>query len=163
MTGCDANSGSTVRVRSPCMTRWRRALWRDGSSRGAESLDLEVEQLFEFTRHVIYGDNKSSTIAEACAAKWKRRKNKLFIRLPPDADSLCQLLGVSNAPPVPETPSLATRTWLGTGGWSSLSPCLPHVTCSPDAPIQEGDDDVQGRMGDAFGSDYSESSEAEYV
>ena len=26
----------TVRVRSRCMTRWRRALWRDGSCRGAE-------------------------------------------------------------------------------------------------------------------------------
>ena len=46
-------------------------------SRCGKSLDLEeetVEQLFEFTRHVIYGDNKSSTMTEARAAKWKRMK-----------------------------------------------------------------------------------------
>jgi len=45
-------------------------------------LDLEVkvvEQLFEFTRHVIYGDNKSCTVAEVSAAKWNRTKNKSFI------------------------------------------------------------------------------------
>ena len=74
-----------------------------------------VEQLFEFTQHVIYGDNKSSTIDEARAANWGKMKNKSFIRLPPDADSL---LGICNAPPVPEAPHIATRTWLGGGGWS---------------------------------------------
>ncbi|CAL8328789.1 unnamed protein product [Merluccius merluccius] len=40
-------------------------------SRCRDSLDLEeevVEELFEFTRHVIYGDMKSSTMAEARAA-----------------------------------------------------------------------------------------------
>ena len=52
-----------------------------------EDFDLEEEVV---TRHVIYGDNKSSTIAEARAAKWKRMKNKSFIRLPPDANSLRQ-------------------------------------------------------------------------
>ncbi|KAJ3602737.1 hypothetical protein NHX12_030486 [Muraenolepis orangiensis] len=48
-------------------------------SRCGDSLDLEeevVEELFEFTRHVIYGDKKSSTMAEARAAKWKRMKNR---------------------------------------------------------------------------------------
>ena len=93
-----------------------------------------VEQLF--TKRIIYGDNKSSTTAEARAAKWKRMKNKSFIRLPPDADSLrqhCLRASYSNAPPVHETPPLATRTWLGAGGWS-LSPCPPQATCSPDAP-----------------------------
>ncbi|KAJ3603232.1 hypothetical protein NHX12_030974 [Muraenolepis orangiensis] len=60
-------------------------------SRCGDSLDLEeevVEELFEFTRHVIYSDKKSSTMAEASAAKWKRMKNRSFTRLPPDADSL---------------------------------------------------------------------------
>ena len=42
-------------------------------SRCRESLDLEEEVV---TRHVIYGDNKSSTLAEARAANWKRMKNK---------------------------------------------------------------------------------------
>ena len=48
------------------------------------SLDLKeemVEELFKFTRHVIYGDMKSSTMAEARAVK-------KFVCLPPDADSL---------------------------------------------------------------------------
>ncbi|KAJ3585747.1 hypothetical protein NHX12_014466 [Muraenolepis orangiensis] len=62
-------------------------------TRCGDSLDLEeevVEELFKFTRHVIYGDKKSSTMAEARAAKWKRMKNRSFTRLPPDADSLRQ-------------------------------------------------------------------------
>ena len=59
-------------------------------SRCGESLDLEEEVVEQFTRHVMYGDNKSSTIAEVRAAKWKRMKNTSFIRLPPDADSLRQ-------------------------------------------------------------------------
>ncbi|KAJ3583726.1 hypothetical protein NHX12_015651, partial [Muraenolepis orangiensis] len=48
-------------------------------SRCGDSLDLEeevIEELFEFKRHVIYGDKKSSTMAEARAAKWKRMKNR---------------------------------------------------------------------------------------
>ena len=94
MTGCDANAGFYGKgkklmydqvAKSP-VARRQQFWW-------GESLHLEeevVEQLFEFTRHVIYGDNKSSTIAEARAAKWKRMKNKSFICLPPDADSLRQ-------------------------------------------------------------------------
>jgi hypothetical protein len=49
-----------------------------------------VEELFQFMRHVIYGDNNSSSMAEARAAKWKKMKNKSFIRHPPDGDSLHQ-------------------------------------------------------------------------
>jgi hypothetical protein len=49
-----------------------------------------VDELFQFTRHVIYGDSKSSSMVEAHAAKWKKMKNKSFIRLPPDGDSLHQ-------------------------------------------------------------------------
>ncbi|XP_042559402.1 polyunsaturated fatty acid lipoxygenase ALOX15B-like [Clupea harengus] len=62
-------------------------------SQCGDSLDLEEEvlqELFKFTRHVIYGDHKSSTMAEARAVKWKSMKNKSFIRLPPDEDSLRQ-------------------------------------------------------------------------
>ena len=89
MTDSDANSGIYVKgkksvhdqvVRSPVA---RRQL-----SRCRDSLDFEedvVEELFEFTRYAIYGDNKSSTMAEARVAKWKRMKNKSSICLPPDA------------------------------------------------------------------------------
>ena len=49
-----------------------------------------VEELFKFTRCVIYGDHKSSTMAEVHAMKGKKMKNKSFIRLLPDADGLCQ-------------------------------------------------------------------------
>ena len=49
-----------------------------------------VEELFKFTRHVIYGNNKSSSMAEARAAKWKKMENKSFIRLPSDGDRLHQ-------------------------------------------------------------------------
>jgi len=58
-----------------------------------DSLDLKkevLEDLFKFTRHVIYGDIKSSTMAEARTAKWRMMKKKSFIRLPPDVDSLHQ-------------------------------------------------------------------------
>ena len=44
-------------------------------------LDLEavmVEDPFEFTRHVIYGDKKSCTVVEAHTMKWKKWKSKLF-------------------------------------------------------------------------------------
>ena len=54
---------------------------------GESIVDLEEEVVEQFTRHVIYGDNKSSTIAEVRAAKWKRMNNISFICLPPDADS----------------------------------------------------------------------------
>ena len=87
MTDSDANSGIKGKksvhdqvVRSPVA---RRQL-----SQCRDSFDLEedvVEELFEFTRYAIYGDNKSSTMAEARVAKWKRMKNKSSICLPPDA------------------------------------------------------------------------------
>ena len=53
-------------------------------------LGVWVEELFEFTRHVIYIDSKSSTMAEACVARWNKMKKASFIRLSPDADSLRQ-------------------------------------------------------------------------
>jgi len=71
MTGCDANSGLYGKgkklvfdqVAKNHVARWQLS-WC------GESLDLEeeeLEQLFEFTRHVTYGDNKSSTIYGARA------------------------------------------------------------------------------------------------
>jgi len=41
------------------------------------SLDFDediIDELLKFTRNVIYGDNKSSSMAEACADKWKAMK-----------------------------------------------------------------------------------------
>ena len=94
MTGCDANSGFYGKGKKSVYDQVAKnpeARWQ--LSWCGKSLDLEeevVKQLFEFTRHVIYGHNKSSTMAEATAAKWKRMKNKSFVCLPPDADSLRQ-------------------------------------------------------------------------
>ena len=44
-------------------------------------MDLEEkvsEDLYKFTRQVIYGDKKSSTMAESRAAKWKMMKKNNF-------------------------------------------------------------------------------------
>lgn len=93
ITGCDANSGFYGKGKSSVYDKvtkspvTRRQLLRCG-----DSLDLEeevVEELFEFTLHVIYGNKKSSTMGEARAAKWNRMKKSLM-RLHPNADSLCQ-------------------------------------------------------------------------
>ncbi len=82
-----------ARVSHLCMTKWQRFLLHEGSSHSVDSLDLKeevVEELFKFTRHIIYGDKKSNTMAEARTTKWKKMKNKSFVCLPPDADSLRQ-------------------------------------------------------------------------
>ena len=92
MTGCDANSGFYGKGKKPVFDQVAKSpvgVARRQLTRCGENVDLEkevVEQLFEFTWQVIYGDNKSSTIAEARTVKWKRMRNKSFIRLLPDAD-----------------------------------------------------------------------------
>ncbi len=66
---------------------------REQLSKCGNSLDIEeeaIEELFELTRLVIYGDKMSTTMGTARAAKWKALKKKSFIRLPPDVDSLRQ-------------------------------------------------------------------------
>ncbi len=66
---------------------------REQLSKCGNSLDIEeeaIEELFEFTRLVIYGDKMSRTMGTARAAKWKALKKKSFIHLPPDVDSLRQ-------------------------------------------------------------------------
>ena len=91
ITGCDANSGLVKLsvynkvAKSPMA---RRQLLHCG-----DSLDLKevvLEDLFKFTRLVIYGDTESSTMSEARTAKWRMMKKKSFLRFPPDADSIRQ-------------------------------------------------------------------------
>jgi len=56
------------------------------------SLDVDediIDELLKFTLNVIYGDNKSSSMAEAHADKWKAMKKNSFLRIPPDTDYLC--------------------------------------------------------------------------
>lgn len=142
-----------------------------------------VQELFEFTRHVIYGDKKSSTMAEARAAKWKRMKNKSFIRLPPDADSLRQhclranyLAYLVRHPSLKCHPSPLGHGWELVGGRCHTihhtRPALPTYLPAPgpaeeseEDESEEGDDvegdDVQRSRGDSSESDDSESSEAE--
>lgn len=84
---------STARVRNQCITRWRRALWHNGSSCGAE-IALTLRRRWESSSFSSYEPlsmaTKSNSMAEALAVKWQRMKSRSFIRLPPGADSLCQ-------------------------------------------------------------------------
>ena len=159
------------------MTRWRGALWRCG-----ESLNLEVgviEQLYEFTRDVNYGDNNSSTIAETPATKRKKMKNKSFIRLPPDANSLHQhCLRANYLPYIMRHPSLKHHPSPFGHGWELVGvrcrsvcltrPALPTHLPAP-RPVEEsgeGDSEEEGgydvqRRADPFESDDPESSEAD--
>ena len=93
-TGCDANSGfygkgkKLVYQQVDKGEEARRQLLHCG-----DSLDIKedvIEDLFKFTRCVIYGDSKSTAMSESRAAKWRQMKNRSFLRLPPDADSLYQ-------------------------------------------------------------------------
>ena len=80
MTGCDANSSfygkgkkSVYDLVMKSSVAQQQLLWC------GDKLDIEidvVEDLFEFMRHVIYGDRKSKTMAEARAIKWKSMKSK---------------------------------------------------------------------------------------
>ena len=94
MTGCDANSGFYGKGKKSVFDKVAKTpIAQQQLSRCGESLDLQEdvqEELFKFTRHVIYGDKTSDTMAEARAAKWKTLKSKSFARLPPDEDSLRQ-------------------------------------------------------------------------
>ena len=93
-TGCDANSGIYGKSKSSVYDKVAKSpVARRQLSHCGDTLDLGEkveEELFKFTRHVIYGDKNSRTMAEARAVKWKTMKSKSFIRLPPDPDSLHQ-------------------------------------------------------------------------
>ena len=82
--GCDANSGFYGKGKSLVYDKGSKEPTRYGDS--LDFLEEILENLFKFTRHVIYGDTKSTTMAEARTAKW----NDENIRLPLDADCLHQ-------------------------------------------------------------------------
>ena len=140
-----------------------------------------MEQLFQFARHVIYGDNESSTAAETRDAKWKRMKKKSFTRLPSYADSLHQhCLRANYVAYLMRHPSLKHHhSPLGHGKELVGGRCRPVRHTRPALPTDlpapgpaeesgeedsekedEGDDGVQMRREDSFESDDSESSEA---
>ncbi len=94
MTGCDANSGFYGKGKMSLYAKVakshvaRRQLMRCGDDLAMN--EEVIEELFQFTRDVVYGDKKSTSMAEARAVKWKSMKKKSFISLPPDEDSLRQ-------------------------------------------------------------------------
>lgn len=186
MTGCDANSGFYGKGKMSVYDQVAKSpVARRQLSRCGDSLDLEeevVEDLFQFTRHVIYSDKESSTMAEARATKWKRMKNKSFVRLPPDADSLRQhclranyLAYLVRHPSLRHHPSPIGHGWELVGGRCRpvrhTRPALPkHLPVPGPAEDSEEDeseddeekgDDVIQRRRDSSESDESESSEAE--
>ena len=60
MTGCDANSGFYGKVKKLVFDQVAKSpVARRQLSWCGESLDLEEEVVEQFTRHVIYGSNKS--------------------------------------------------------------------------------------------------------
>ena len=125
MTGCDAAQACTAKVRSRRITCDRWLISRCRESLGPE--EEVVDQLFEFIRHVIYGDNKSSFMLRPVPRSGRERREIIRpyssrSRQPMQTLPPRQLLGVSNAPLVPEAPP---------GGWS-LSSCPLHTPCSPD-------------------------------
>ena len=73
-TGYDANSGFYVNGKSLVYDKVVKSpVAQQQLSQCRDSLDLEdevVEDLFEFTRYVIYGDKKPSTMAEEHTMKW---------------------------------------------------------------------------------------------
>ena len=73
ITGCDANSSFYGKGKSSVYDKVMKSpVAQRQLLQCRDSLDLKeemVEELFKFTRHVIYGDMKSSTMAEACAVK----------------------------------------------------------------------------------------------
>ena len=73
MTGCDANSSFYGKgKKSVYELVMKSSVAQRQLSRCGDKLDIEddvLENLFEFTRHVIYGDRKSKTVADACAIK----------------------------------------------------------------------------------------------
>jgi len=62
---------------------------------------------------MIYEDNKSSFMAEACADKWKAmKKNSFRYRLPVPTLYLCKLLNLFSAPPIVKEASFTNWSWM---------------------------------------------------
>ena len=156
MTRCDANSGFYGKgKKSVCDQVAKSPVARRQLSRCGESLDLEEEVV---TRHVIYGDNKSNTIAETRAARWKRMKNKSCIRFPPDADSLRQyclranyLAYLMRHPSLRDHPSPLRHGLELLGGPCRLvrhtGPALPTYLPAPGPAEESGEDDSEDEEG----------------
>ena len=184
-TGCDANSGFYGKGKSSVYEKVAKSsLARQQLSRCGDSLHLEEEieqELFAFTRQVIYGDKKSTTMAEARASKWKTMKRKSFIRLPPDADSLRQhclranyLAYLVRHPTLKHHPSPLGHGWELVGGRCRpvrhTRPALPTHLPAP-GPVEEDEeveseedeeeDDVSQRRVESSESEDSESSDTE--
>ncbi|KAI4808466.1 hypothetical protein KUCAC02_000525 [Chaenocephalus aceratus] len=134
---------------------------RQQLSRCGDNLALTeevLEQLFAFTRSIIYGDNKSKTMAEARAAKWRTIKKKSFIRLPPDNDSLRQhclranyLAYLVRHPSLKHHPSPIGHGWELVGGCCRpvrhTRPALPMHLPAP-RPTEEGQEDEEDESDD---------------
>ncbi|CAM1325743.1 Uncharacterised protein at_DN0258 [Pycnogonum litorale] len=93
MTGCDANSGFYGKGKMSLYAKVAKSpIARQQLGRCGDSLIMEegvIEGLFQFTRDVVYGDMKSSSMAEARAAKWKTMKKKSFIRMEIVCANMC--------------------------------------------------------------------------
>ncbi len=150
-----------------------------------ERVDLEeevLEELFKFTRQVIYGDMKSGTMAESRAAKWKAMKKKTFLRLPPDADSLYQhCLRANYLSYLARHPTLRTHPSPIGHGWELIDGrCRPVRHTRPALPIhlpapmpsgesdemesddeEESDSHALGKMTECSSESDSDYSEAE--
>ena len=187
-TGCDANSGFYGKGKPSVYDKVAKStLAQHQLARCGERVDLEeevLEELFKFTRQVIYGDKKSGTMAEARAAKWKVMKNKSFIRLPPDADSLHQhclranyLAYLARHPTLRTHPSPIGHGWELVGGRCRpirhTHPALPTHLPAPmpsgesesetesDGVEEESDNDVSRRMTEYSSESDTDSSDAE--
>ncbi|KAL8591125.1 hypothetical protein ACOMHN_063749 [Nucella lapillus] len=193
MTGCDANSGFFGKGKKFVYDRVAKSPSAQQQLLQCEnSLDLDeevLEELFKFTRHVVYGDKKSSTMAESRAAKWKTMKNKSFICLPLDSDSLRQhclrtnfLAYLMLHPSLKHHPSPLGHGWELVDGRCRpvryTKPALPrHLALHEPTPEQayesnddeskeededSDDDDVQKHGEDSSETEESGSSKAEF-
>jgi hypothetical protein len=189
MTGCDANSGFYGKGKKSVFEQVAKSQTaRQLLSRCGDNIEIEEEvlqELFQFTRHVIYGDKKSMNMAEARAAKWKTLKSKSFIRLPPDADSLRQhCLRANYLAYLVRHPSMKRHHSPVGHGWELVGshcrpirhtrPALPmhlpqpgpaeEIELSEEDESEEWDeerDDYARRRGDISESDQSEYSESD--
>ena len=126
---------------------------REQLSKCGNSLDIEkeaIEELFEFTRHVIYGDKMSRTMGTARAANWKAMKKKSFIRLPPDVDNLRQhcfhanyLAYLVHHPSLKDHPSPLGHSWeLASSRCHPVRHTRPaHTTDLPEPELSENSEE----------------------
>ena len=146
MTGYDANSSFYGKGKKSVYDLvMKSSVAQRQLSRCGDKLDIEddvVEDLLEFTRHVIYGDRKSKTMAEEHAIKWKSMKNKSFYFSHQMRIAYANTVFVQTTHL--ETPSLINRTWLGIIGWSlklALPMHLPAQNITEVSENNESDDD----------------------